>query len=105
MVALLPQMKLPRVALCLCLLIPGTTIIPAALADLPAPTLSNPANGSSGQSTTPTFSWSPVNGATSYRIMVATNAADLPTDPAASAGGASVVINGTSATTSYTNST
>src|SRR5207248_1055012 len=39
-----------------------------------------------------------------YRIMVATSAADLPTDPTASAGGPSVIINATTAagTTSYT---
>src|ERR1035437_5755175 len=60
---------------------------------LPAPTLSNPPHGSTVQSMTPTFSWSSVIGATSYRIMVATNPADLPTDPTASSGGASVVIN------------
>ncbi|MDB6017216.1 MAG: hypothetical protein JWR19_1705 [Pedosphaera sp.] len=69
---------------------------------LPAPTPLSPPNGSTGQSTTPAFSWSAVGGAASYRIIVATNPADLPTDPTATSGGASVVINTTTATTSYT---
>lgn len=67
---------------------------------LSAPTLSAPANGGTGQSTTPTFSWSGITGASSYRIMVATNAADLPTDPTADTGGASVIINATTTNTS-----
>ena len=62
---------------------------------LAAPTLSAPANGSTGQSLTPTFSWSSVPNATSYRIMVATVASDLPTAPTVSTGGPSVVINDT----------
>ena len=52
----------------------GTTL-------LPAPNLLSPVNGSGGQSTTPTFSWSPISGASSYRIMVATSLAALPSDP------------------------
>ena len=73
----------------------------------PAPTLTLPSNGSTGQSTTPTFSWSAIAGATSsggagYRIMVATNPADLPTDPTASTGGPSIVINATPVPNSYT---
>jgi RHS repeat-associated protein len=69
---------------------------------LPAPSLSGPANGINGTLTTPTFSWGSVAGATSYRIIVATSAADLPTDPTADSGGPSVVINTTSTTASYT---
>jgi hypothetical protein len=49
-----------------------------AAADLPAPTLSSPANGNTGQSTTPTFSSSAVSRAASYRIIVATNVVNLP---------------------------
>ena len=64
---------------------------------LPAPVLGVPLSGSTGQSTTPAFSWSPVNGASSYRIMVATNPGDLPTNPTASTGGPSVLINDTPA--------
>jgi surface antigen len=74
--------------------------------NLPAPVLSNPANGSTGQSTMPAFTWSAVTGANAgYRIMVATSAADLPTDPTASTGGASVIINATPTTASYTPTT
>jgi hypothetical protein len=83
-----------------------TKTITVSTANLPAPTLSSPTNGSTGQSTTPTFSWSAVAGADSgYRIMVTTSAADLPTDPTADTGGASLIINATPATTSYTPST
>src|SRR5208283_2475645 len=58
--------------------------------NLPAPTLISPVNGTNGQSTSPTFTWSAVTGATAYRIMVATNAADLPTNATATTGGPSV---------------
>ncbi|MBW8864448.1 MAG: NF038122 family metalloprotease, partial [Verrucomicrobia bacterium] len=68
----------------------------------PAPTLTAPANGSTGQATAPTFSWSAVSGVTGYRIIVATNAADLPTDPFATNGGPSTVISGTVSSNSYT---
>jgi serine protease AprX len=40
----------------------------------PAPSLSSPSNGSSTCDTTPTFDWSSVSGATSYRIQVDNNA-------------------------------
>jgi subtilisin family serine protease len=69
---------------------------------LPAPTLNSPAYGSTGQSLTPTFSWSSVPNATSYRIMVATIAADLPSDPTATNGGPSVVTNTTTTSTNFT---
>ncbi len=48
---------------------------------LPPPTLSSPPNGGGNQLTTPTFIWSSVTGATSYRIMIATDRTALPTDP------------------------
>ena len=38
-----------------------------------APSLSGPANRSSGAGTTPTFSWSPASGASSYTLEVATS--------------------------------
>ncbi len=56
-----------------------TKTITVSAVNLPPPTLNSPANGSIGQPTVPTFSWSSVAGASSYRIMVATNPADLPT--------------------------
>jgi hypothetical protein len=68
----------------------------------PAPTLNAPASGIPNQSTIPTFSWSGVPGATSYRILVATVASDLPASPTNSSGGASVVINDSTPETTYT---
>jgi hypothetical protein len=79
-----------------------TKTITISVANLPAPTLNNPANGSTGQFAIPTFGWSQITGASSYRIMVASNAADLPSDPAASNGGPSIVINATSTNPSFT---
>jgi surface antigen len=67
----------------------------------PAPTLSSPSNGATGVSTTPTFTWSAVSGATSYRIMVGTTSSGLPTDPTADTG-SGLVINDTPTGTSYT---
>jgi photosystem II stability/assembly factor-like uncharacterized protein len=53
--------------------------------NLPAPILQTPANGAAQQSTTPTFSWTAVSGATNgYRIMVAADPSFLPTNPAVS---------------------
>ena len=48
-------------------------------ANLPAPTLSAPANTATGVSTIPTYSWSAVNGVISagYYLAVATSSADL----------------------------
>ena len=48
---------------------------------LPAPSLSAPVNGAGDQSTMPTFIWSTVADASSYRIMVANDANALPRDP------------------------
>jgi hypothetical protein len=70
--------------------------------NVPAPTLIAPANATPALSTTPSFNWTSASNATSYRIMVATSAADLPTDPNASTGGPSMVINTTSTSTNYT---
>ena len=84
----------------------GDITFTTATAYLTPPTLSSPSSGSGGQSTTPTFSWSAVSGADAgYRIMVATNPADLPTDPTATAGGGSVMINATPSSNSYTPTT
>jgi len=52
---------------------------PASL--LSAPTLNGPADGSTGVSTTPTFSWSSVTGANRYWLICSTSLSDLPTDP------------------------
>ncbi len=69
--------------------------------NLPAPTLSAPANGATGVSTTPTFSWSAVTGNDGYRILVATSASGLPTDPSSDSC-STCVINQTTSGTSYT---
>jgi hypothetical protein len=79
-----------------------TKTITIGTINVPAPTLIAPANAASALSTTPSFTWTSASNATSYRIMVATSAADLPTDPNASTGGPSMVINTISATTNYT---
>ena len=50
--------------------------------NLPAPTLSAPANGASGVALSPAFSWSAVTGNAGYRIMIATSPSILPTNPA-----------------------
>ncbi len=69
---------------------------------LPAPTLSAPSG--SGVSTSPTFSWSTVTGANRYWLMVSTNSADFPTNPAATgcAGCANTGLSGTTGATSFT---
>jgi len=78
----------------------------AGSSNLPAPTLSTPANGTTSVSTTPSFSWTGASGNAGYRIMVATSSNGLPTDPKLSTC-ASCVINSTTATsvTSFTPST
>jgi hypothetical protein len=73
-----------------------------SLPNLPAPSLISPANNSTGQSPAVGFSWSAVAGAGGYRIIAASSAADLPTDPSATNGGATVVLNATTTNTSYT---
>src|SRR5277367_1107187 len=68
---------------------------------LPAPALLAPANGGTGVAQSPTFSWSAVSGAASYRLIAATSAADLPSNPSATNGGPSVLLNVTTTNTSY----
>jgi hypothetical protein len=58
-------------------------------------------NASTGQATVPYFTWSPVSNAASYRVLISTNAADLPGSPTATNGGASVVINAVAPTTNF----
>ena len=50
------------------------------MANLPPPSSLTPSNGATNQSTTPHFNWAAVTGASSYRILVATSAAALPTN-------------------------
>jgi hypothetical protein len=69
---------------------------------LEAPVLSSPSNGSTGLTTAPTLTWSTVSGATSYRLLVATNPAALPTDPASSNCGIGCALIATTTGTTYT---
>jgi len=66
---------------------------------LPAPTLSSPANGATGVSLTPTFSWTTVAGSAGYRVLIATTPSALPTSPTVGAcAGCSVGATTTDAT-------
>jgi hypothetical protein len=58
---------------------------PSPGSGLPAPSALAPANGGSAPAQNTAFSWSPVTGATGYRLVVASDASALPDDPAAPA--------------------
>ncbi|MFZ1007509.1 MAG: hypothetical protein WAN65_11765, partial [Candidatus Sulfotelmatobacter sp.] len=72
------------------------------LSTLPQPTVLSPSSGATGVSTTPTLTWNAVPNAESYRLMGATNAAALPTDPTSATCGTGCVLNVTPTGTSYT---
>lgn len=78
----------------------STTVTVNSPTNLPAPIPQSPANASSGVSTTPTFGWSTVSGASSYRIMIAASASSLPADAAADS--CSNCINDTPTSNTYT---
>jgi hypothetical protein len=78
-----------------------TKTISVGAVTLLAPTPITPTNNSAGQTTVPWFSWSQVAQAGSYRVLVATNAADLPSSPTASNGGPSVVIDAVTPTNNF----
>ncbi len=78
-------------------------IVPfATLATLPEPSLVAPANGASNIAPTPTFNWTSVTGASSYRLIVATNPGALPSDPTSPTCGAGCVLDVTPSGTTYT---
>ena len=77
---------------------------PADMAAGEFPTLSSPNDGSTGQSLTPTLSWSSVSGASTYRVAVATSTSALPSDPGAFICPNCVIFDSTSST-SFTPST
>jgi hypothetical protein len=77
-------------------------VLAPILPSLSAPVLTSPANGNASQSTSPVFTWSAVSNAASYEIIVTTNAADLPANTNATTGGASVIINANTTSTTYT---
>jgi hypothetical protein len=71
--------------------------------NLPAPTLTSPANGAAGVALSPPFSWTAVTGNAGYRIMIATSPADLSTNPATSTCSACAIVDTTSTNSnSYT---
>lgn len=78
-----------------------TKTISVGAVTLPAPTPLTPTNHSTGQTTVPWCSWLQVPLADSYRVLIATNAADLPSSTTASNGGPSVVIDAVTPTNSF----
>lgn len=78
-----------------------TKTISVSAVVLPAPALLTPGGGASGQAVVPAFTWSAVSNAAAFRILLATNAADLPSSTTASSGGSSVVINAVTPTNSF----
>jgi trimeric autotransporter adhesin len=73
------------------------------LGTLPSPTLFTPGNSSTNVTTAPTFTWSAVGPPTSsYRLLIATNSAALPTDPTSLACGVGCVLDVTPVGTTYT---
>ncbi len=81
---------------------PGSIVPFATLATLPAPSLLAPANGASNIAPTPTFSWTSVTGASSYRLIVATSPGALPSDPTSPTCGAGCILDVTPSGTTYT---
>ena len=69
--------------------------------NLPAPTLSAPANGATGVPLSPAFSWSAVTGNNGYRILIATGPSILPTNPATTTCSGCAIVD-TTTTNSYT---
>ena len=86
----------------------GTTTVPGGvfsfttLGTLPSPTLLTPPNSSTNVATVPTFTWSPVGNPPSYRLLVATNPAALPTDPTSPNCGVGCVLDVTPVGPTYT---
>jgi hypothetical protein len=72
---------------------------------LPAPVLSSPSDKATGVSTTPTFSWSSVSGATHYWLTVATSESALPTDSNAESASGCVISETSLTSTNYSPST
>jgi subtilase family serine protease len=73
--------------------------------NLPAPTLTLPANGATAVPLTPTFTWTAVTNAVGYRIMIATSPTLLTTNPtvATCSGGCTILDTTTgNSATSYT---
>lgn len=70
--------------------------------NLPAPTLSTPANGAAGVALAPDFGWTNVAGNAGYRILIATSPTGLPTNPATTTCDACAIVDETNTnSTSY----
>ena len=80
----------------------ATNICSSSSGSLPAPALSSPSNGAAGVITTPTFSWNPVATGTSYRVMIATDPAQLPTADTTTCSGCTYNNTTLNAATSFT---
>jgi hypothetical protein len=63
--------------------------------NLPAPTLTAPANGAAGVALAPDFSWTNVTGNAGYSILIATSPTDLPTNPATTTCNACTIVDET----------
>jgi uncharacterized repeat protein (TIGR03803 family) len=79
----------------------GAILSFTTLSPLPAPTLLTPTDNAVNVSTPPIFSWTAVQSATSYRLIIATNIQALPTDPSNPNCGAGCVMNTTPGGNSY----
>ncbi len=69
------------------------------------PSLVSPSDGAQQQSPNPTLAWSQVSGANLYRVLVATSQSALPAGAEDPVSGPALVVNTTTASTSYTLST
>jgi Tol biopolymer transport system component len=68
---------------------------------LPKPTLQSPSSTAIDVSNTPSFTWTAVTNASSYRIIIATSPGALPNDPNVGACGFGCVLNDTPTGASY----
>lgn len=75
--------------------IPGGIQSFQTLTTLPSPVLYTPANQATNVTSPPAFTWSVVSGATSYRLIIATNPSALPSDASDPTCGAGCVLNTT----------
>jgi hypothetical protein len=80
----------------------GTILSFGTQGNLPAPTLLTPGDGARNVPYPPSLSWSEVAGATSYRLILATNPGALPTNATAGTCGTGCILNVTPVGTSYT---
>ena len=80
----------------------GSIVSFTTLTTLPRPVLQLPSNGASSVPMIPSFFWTSVANASSYRLIIATSPGSLPTDPTSAACGNGCVLNETPSNNSYT---